>query len=199
MKIIKIFTITILSIIGLIFILVLMVNITGTRSDLVTGVTGNKIKAIKPGMTLEQVVSIMGQPYQIDASQGLHLLECKKSKARLVIDMDNTINIKTVVDNFYNDTNYCCEGNKEDMKNKEVTLTYSRPVKFSKYYPMIWIHLDSNFCVNSIYAKRYDGFLGVDDPGIYGLSSDFDEKTGESIIGKTNEFINEKAFKACFE
>lgn len=199
MKIVKIVGKIFFTIAGLLLLLLLMVNILGTRSDLVSGVTGNKLKATKPGMTLEQVISILGMPYQMEASQGLHLLECKKSRDRLVIDLDNNIDIKATVDNYYSDTNYCCEGNREDMKNKKVTLTYSRPVKFSKYYPMIWIHLDSNYQVSSVYAKRYDGFLGMDDPGIYGSSWDFDEITGNPIIGRTRDFINQKAFSACFK
>jgi hypothetical protein len=198
MKIVKTLSRIFLSIVGLILFLIIVVNILGTRSDIVPGLTGAKIKEVEPGMTLEQVISILGRPYKIGASAGLHNLECKNPSPLLDIDINNTIDIKSVVDNFYGDTNYCCEGNKEDMQNKEVLLTYSRAVRLSKHYPMLWVHLDSNFLVNSVFAKRYDGFLGFDDPAIYGLSWGLDAKTGEIKLDKTDFFIDEKAFKDCF-
>jgi len=88
-------------------------------------------------MTLDQVTSILGLPNKIDASQGLHDLGCKNPRPRLNMEIDNSADIKLIVNSFYNDTNYCCEGNKEDMQNKGVTLTYTRPVTYSKYYPML--------------------------------------------------------------
>ncbi len=96
----------------------IFVNILGTQSDVVPEVTGNKIKEVKLGMTIEQVISILGRPYKIEASIGLHNLGCKIPRSRLDLDINNAIDIKSVIDNFYGETNYCCEGIKEDMQNK---------------------------------------------------------------------------------
>ena len=156
-----------LSIVGLILLFVLAVNILGVRSDIANNITGDKIKAIKKGMTLEQVVAILGRPYSINSLNGLHDISCKTPKPRLEIDINNQTNIKAEVEKIYNDTNYCCEGNKEDLQDKYVTLTYTRPVNFSKHYPMLWVHLDSTYRVSNVYAKQYDGLFGLDDPCIY--------------------------------
>ena len=199
MKIFKILGIIIISTVGLILLSIIIVNILGTRTDIVNGVNSDKIKKVKPGMTLEQVTSILGLPYKIDASQGLHNFDCKKPRHRLSIEINKLTDIKLIVDNFYNDTNYCCEGNKEDMQTKGVTMTYTRPVSFSKYYPMLWVHIDSNYRVYSIYAKRYEGFLGLDDLTIYSLSCDFDTLTSKLDYESTKEFINDKVFQDSFD
>ena len=163
----KILTKIFQSIVGLIILFVLAVNILGVRSDIANNITGDKIKQVKKGMTLEQVVAILGRPYSINSLNGLHDFSCKTPKPRLEMDINNQTNIKAEVEKIYNDTNYCCEGNKEDIQNKFVTLTYTRPVHLSLHYPMLWVHLDSTYKVYSVYAKQYDGILGLDDPCIY--------------------------------
>lgn len=179
--------------------LILTINILGTRTDIVNGINGTKIKKVKLNMTIEQVFSILGRPYRINASRGLHNIGCKNPHKRLDIETNNKTDIKSTVNNFYNDTNYCCDGNKEDMQNKEVSLEYTRPIKLSKNYPMLWIHLDNNFCVNSIYAKSYSGIFGLDDKCIYSLSWEMDTISLKIIYGKTDLFINEKIFNECFK
>lgn len=51
-----------------------------------------------------------------------------------------------------------------------ITLTYSRPAYFAKWYPMLWVHL-RNDSVVEVYAKRYIGW-GGDDIGVYGTGND---------------------------
>lgn len=198
MKTIKTFAGISFSIVGLVLLLVLAVNIAGTRADIVEGVDGNKIKQVKPGMTLEQVISILGRPYKIDASRGIHKIGCKNPRPRLEMDINSSSDIKSIVDKIYNDTNYCCEGNKEDMQRKNLTLTFTRPVTFCKNYPMLWVHFDNDYKVYSVYAKSYDGILGLDDPGIYSLSWALDSTTLGMKQGTTKGFINEKLFNDCF-
>jgi hypothetical protein len=186
------------SAVGLILLFVLGINLLGTRADIVDGVTGDKIKLIKPGWTLEQVVSTLGRPYKIDASQGLHKIGCPKPKSRLYIDINNSTDIRQVLNAFYNDTNYCCDGNKEDLQTMDITLTYTRPVRLSKYYPMLWVHLDSSFKVYSVYAKQYDGLLGLDDPSIYGMSRAFDTTT-KKMKNEIESYIDEPKYNDCFK
>lgn len=174
------------SILGMVLLFVLVINIIGTRADIVDGVTGDKIKQVKSGLTLEQVISILGRPYKINTSPGLHNIDCPNPRPLLNMDINNNTDIRQIVDNIYNDTNYCCDGNKQDMQTKGVTLTYTRPVSFSKYYPMLWVHLDSTFKVWNVYAKQYDGLLGYDDRQIYSLTA-------------TGIDINENKFADCFK
>jgi hypothetical protein len=183
---------------GLIIIFVLGINLLGTRTDIVDDVTGDKIKQVKPGWNLEQVLATLGRPYNIYASQGLHDIICPNAKPRLEININNTTDIRHVVTVFYNDTNFCCHGNKEDLQTKEVTLTYTRPVKLSKYYPMLWVHLDSTFRVYSICAKQYDGITGIDDPIIYNMSWVFDATTMK-MKNEIKSYIDERKFNDCFE
>lgn len=72
----------------------------------------------------------------------------------------------------FSETDYCCEGNKQDLANKRVTLVYSKRKEFSKHYPMLWVHLDSSFKVENVFAKQYDGYLGFDDACIYNVTAD---------------------------
>ena len=182
--------------ISIILCLVLVINILGYQSNVANGITGTEIKKIKMGMTLEDVISILGKPYEISTLAGLHNWDCKNPKPTLKMDVDENTDIFHIVDSIFNDTDYCCEGNKEDIqRGKRVTLTYTKPVRFSKYYPMLWIHLDSTYQVWNVFAKRYEF---MDDLCIYSLSWKKDETTLEEIPGEVNLIINEELFSKCF-
>ena len=94
--------------------------------------------------------------------------------------------IREIINQKFSETDYCCEGNREDLLNKRVTLVYTRPIEFSKHYPMLWVHLDSNFTVVNVFAKQYDGFLGLEDPCIYSLDQE-------------KKFENKKLFEKNFK
>ena len=198
MKTIKVISFIILSIIGIILCFILVINILGYRAIIANGITGNKIKEIRMGMTLEEVISILGKPYEIDYSTRHHNFTCKNPRFELGISVNETTDIIHIVDSIYNDTNYCCDAYEETKIRfgKEVTLIYTKPVRFSKYYPMLWVHLDSNYCVNSVFAKRYEF---MDDICIYSLSWKTDETTLEEISGEISLFINEELFNKCFK
>lgn len=196
----KIVGIACISILALIAILILSPPLLGTRSNIAAGVTGDKIKQVKPGMSMEEVVSILGNPYGLESMAGLHTFQCQHPKPSLQIAVTKSLDIRKAVDDFYNDTIYCCPGNREDKQTKEITLIYTKPVEFSMHYPMLWIHLDSSFRVYGVYAKRYDGFLGLDDPCIY---SQYWERMFDSIgtvtfTGNIDYFIDEPKFAECF-
>ena len=78
-------------------------------------------------------------------------------------------------------------GNPFEIKSRndqnEITYYYSKPVRLSKNYPMLWVHFDQNLKVCEVYAKRYI-YFGADDEGIY----NFAEK----------QSMNKKLFYACF-
>jgi len=199
MKTIKIVSFIILSIIGIILCFVLVINILGYRSNVANGITGTEIKKIEMGMTLEQVISILGKPYEIETLAGLHNLTCQNPKPRLEMSIDEDTDIIYIIDSIFSDTFFCCEGNEEDIQSgKRVTLTYTKRFCLLKSlfapYPMLWVHLDSNYCVNSVGAKRYP-----EDIHIYSLSWQTDETTLEEKPGEISLFINDGLFNKCFK
>jgi hypothetical protein len=196
MRAIKVLSLIILSIIGIILCLILVINILGYRANIANGITGTEIKEIKLGMTLEQVISILGKPYKIEGLAGLHDFDCKNPKPRLEMNVNENTDIISIVDSIFNNIDYCCDGNKEDIKRgKRVTLTYTKPIRLSKYYPMFWVHLDCNYRVRNVFAKRYEF---IDDICIYSLSWKTDEITLEEIPGEVSLSINDELFDKCF-
>lgn len=173
-------------IIVLIGIAYISVNLSMDKSELSGDFSSTKIRKIELGMTLEDVQKILGQPFQITSLAGLHEHSCKRQKDRLIKDITHNADIRQIVNQKFSETDFCCEGNKDDMAHKLVTLVYTKRIKFSKHYPMLWIHLDSNFQVKHVIAKQYDGFLGFEDPCIYYL-------TANSLSEKTKFF--EKNFR----
>ena len=172
------------------------------KSNIANGITGDKIKEIKIGMTLEQVISILGKPYEIVNLNGQHDFSCKNPMFLKKI-VDKNTNIIHIVDSIFNGTCYCCDDYREDIQRigKKVTLIYAK--KYSTlatlfiYYPMLWVHLDSNYRVNHVFAKRYEFFDSI---CIYSLSGRLDETTPlEEIPGEVSLFINEELFNKCFK
>lgn len=158
------------------------VNFSMDKRDLSGEFSATEIRQIQVGMNLEDVQEILGQPYQITSLAGLHEMTCKRQKSRLTENIGSKSDIKQLVNQKFSETDYCCEGNKEDLENKRVTLVYTKRQEFSRHYPMLWIHLDSNFQVENVFAKQYDGYLGLDDPCIYSL-------TVESHFEETELFV----------
>jgi hypothetical protein len=196
----KILSLIILSILGIFLCLILIINILGYRSNVANGITGTKIKKIEIGMALEQVISILGKPYGIEMFDGQHDFSCKNPNF-LEIKINKNTDIVYIVDSFFNNTS-CCNTYEEDKQRlgKSVTLTYTKRPYFFKSlfvsYPMLWVHLDSNYRVCSVYAKRYEF---IDDICIYSLSRAMNSISLEEIQGEINLFINEELFNKCFE
>ncbi len=156
----------------LIVIVLVSVNFCMDKRDLAGEFTTIEIRQVKIGMALEDVQQILGQPYQITSLAGLHEITCKRQKSRLIKDINSNTDIRQLVNQKFSETDFCCEGNKDDLENQRVTLIYTSPKEFSRHYPMLWVHLDHNFHVASVFAKQYDGYLGFDDPCIYSLNVD---------------------------
>jgi len=198
MKTLKMLSLIILSaIIGIILCFILVINILGYRSDIVNGITGTEIKKIEMGMSFEKVISILGKPYEIDILAGQHDFSCKNPKF-LKMSVNENTDIIQIVDSFFNDT-YCCDAYKEGRKEtykQHVRLTYTKPVRFSKYYPMLRVYLDSNYHVRNIVAKRCEL---IDCICIYSLSWKRNTTSFEDIPDKIDFFINEELFEKCFK
>ena len=158
------------------------------------------IERIYIGMPLDSVVLVLGQPCSFSSDLGCHDLTCKQSRNVFDTKMTKETDIIHVMDRIYQDTNYCCETNKEMMKTieKNTTLAYTKKpfsiMSILKSYPMLWVHLDSNYRVSSVYAKYYD----ADDKCIYSLSSSTlflnEEKQNEHV----ELFVDTTLFRKCF-
>jgi hypothetical protein len=156
----------------LVVVAFIMINFSMEKRDLSGDFSATDIRQIEVGMSLEEVQKILGQPYEITSLAGLHELTCTRQKSKLKATINPNSDIRQLVDQKFSEADFCCDGNKEDLANKRVTLVYTARKEFSKHYPMLWIHLDGNFHVESVYAKQYDGFPGFDDPCIYSLSAE---------------------------
>jgi len=163
---------TIILILIIIGIVSISINFSIDKKDLAGKFTSTEIRQIKIGMSLEEVQQTIGAPYKITSLAGLHELNCKGQNERLICDINPGSDIRQIINTRFTQTDYCCDGNKEDLSHKRVTLVYTKRVEFSRHYPMLWVHLDSSFKVNNVFAKQYDGYLGINDPCIYSLEAD---------------------------
>jgi hypothetical protein len=160
-----------ISISVLIVIAIITVNISIVKRDLAGEFSATEIRQIKVGMNLEDVQEILGQPYQITSFSGHHNLTCKGPKSQLTEGINPNSDFRQLVNQTFSKTDFCCEGNKDDLVTKNVTLVYTKRQEFSRHYPMLWIHLDNHFQVENVVAKQYDGYLGLDDCVIYSLAA----------------------------
>ena len=136
------------------FIFYIMYN----DSNLTSGVSEDRIKQIRVGMTIEQLISVLGKPYYIDICVPIHRTkECDNSRNLYKIEISETTEIRQLVENEISDTNYCCSSNREQMLKGGVTFTYSKHL-ILPYYQMLWIHLDDSLEVESVYRKYYKNF-----------------------------------------
>ena len=157
------------------------------------------IKKIHIGMPLDSVIMVLGQPYAFSTDLGCHDLTCKNSRIVSDIKMTKGTNIVHCIDSIYQDTNYCCEANRENMMNikKHSTLTFTEtPMNTLKSYPMLWVHLDGDYRVREVYAKYYGS--GLDEKCIYSLSPSISFSDSDSIDNHIDLFIDTTLFRKCF-
>lgn len=155
------------------------------------------IEKIHIGMPLDSVILVLGLPYAFGTDLGDHDLTCKNSRVVSDINMTKGMDIVHCIDSIYQDTNYCCEANRKNMMNikKHTTLTYTKPLNNLKTYPMLWVHLDGDYRVSSVYAKYY-GI--IDDKSIYSLSPSVEFSDRDSIDNPINLFMDTTLFRKCF-
>ena len=102
-----------------------------------SGLDAEDILSVQPGMTMDQVNAILGEP----------------KKHEIIIDY-----------RFYcqcNSEKMCYDPNRTTwtFTKKPITSLFPYPA-----YPMLWVHFNSRGHVASVYVKKYMGF---DDRGIY--------------------------------
>lgn len=156
------------------------------------------IEKIHIGMPFDSVVSVLGMPYTFSSNLGDHDLTCKCPRDVSDIEMTTKRDFVRFIDSVYQDTNYCCEANRKNMEvvEKHSTLTYSEEPSFNgifNAYPMLWIHLDSNYRVREVYAKYYG--KGLDEKCIYSLSENPDKENQDDHI---ELFVDTTLFRKCF-
>ncbi len=143
------------------------VNLSWTKSDISGHFRASDIREVKLGDSLEQVLEILGLPYELRALDGKHMSPCAGQKETVQVSADSLTDIRQIINATFADTNYCCSGNEQDLSYKRSTLVYTKPVENTLFYPMLWVHLDSNFKVYLVFAKRYDNIIGIDETEIY--------------------------------
>lgn len=156
------------------------------------------IENIYIGMPFDSVVSVLGMPYTFSSNLGDHDLSCKCPRDVSDIKMTTKTDFVHFIDSVFQDTNYCCEANRKNMEviEKHSTLTYSEGPSFNgifNAYPMLWIHLDSNYRVREVYAKYYG--KGLDEKCIYSLSENPDKENQDDHI---ELFVDTTLFRKCF-
>ncbi|RYD75297.1 MAG: outer membrane protein assembly factor BamE [Sphingobacteriales bacterium] len=167
-----------------------------SQTELPEKVTSANIRKVAPGMSLEQVIQILGTPLKVKTLYGEHI-NCKASNPSLDVEINKNTDIRKLVKDFIEKQKYCCDGNKEDIEQRSITLQYTRERIFITH-PMLWIHLDSSYKVINVYAKRYEGGIFGDDPGIYVYGWEMDLADSTHIkydYNKTKYWINETKFK----
>jgi len=137
----------------------------GGTTDVVKGVTAKKIESIKRGMPMDSVIAILGRPYIISASSTYHT-NCSYCGETVTDSTD----IKKALNKWKKDTTYCCSLFWDAEENLGITFTYTRPVADTWWYPMLWVHFNSDLTVSSLLAKRY--YLFFDDEPIYTIDGD---------------------------
>ncbi len=168
-----------------ILLLLLIAYSLRPRTDVANNITSKKIKSIISGMTLHQAESILGRPYRIKALVGLHNIGCKNPNPMMDMQVENNTDIKAEFERVYNDTNYCCEGNKEDKEVRRMTLVYTKPVSIAWSYPMLLLGLNDDFTVGIIGVNQYDVF-GFDHHEIYAKGEQFTRINNTAL----NNFFN---------
>ncbi len=177
---------------SIIMIFPLMALSIGCRSDITVGITGDKIKAIYIGMPLKELVDLIGVPYAVSYGSAVHSHDCRRFDfACLTKDIgvfqeqlkpgDNITQIfqQTVSFNLS-----CCEANiRANDEGGGISFQYTKPVKNSFFYPMIWVGLCNEGLVRGVVVKEYMGrfLLRLDSIWIYHLFSH-------------SEYIDEKRF-----
>lgn len=198
MKVLKAVLLLCAALIILPFLLFGINRLIGTRADVANRSSGKKIRQVQPGMSLEQVTALLGKPYEVRASQGLHDITCKDVLPVLRVSAFPQKDIRRFFDSIANDAHYCCRSNKEDKHRKELTLAYTRHLFFADQYPMLWVHLDSNYEVSSVFARTYNGLLGKNEGSFYSLSRARNEYELSGKKDKTELIIDKKTFGECF-
>lgn len=161
------------------------------------------IEKIYIGMPFDSVVSVLGMPYTFSSNLGDHDLSCKCPRDVSDIKMTTKTDFVRFIDSVFQDMNYCCEQNRKNMSviEKNATLDYTVEPSFFRSifnspmftYPMLWIHLDSNYRVSEVYAKYYG--KGWDEKCIYSLYDNPDKDSQDDTV---ELFVDTALFRKCF-
>lgn len=133
--------------------------------DLAPDVTPESIKAVRLGMSMEEVVSTLGDPYSVETNNAIHSRECERTTdSRLRCAFTDLHDIHRRLDSTFN-AEPCCSADREARQRRQVTLLFSRMV--GKASPMLWVHLNRVGHVQEVFAKLNSRSAFVDDAGVY--------------------------------
>jgi hypothetical protein len=166
-----------------------------TVTHIANGIKSEDIRKIWPGMSMEQVLKILGRPYGFNALMGMHTIGCATGDTQEYdIEVTDDLTIRKRIAELLNDSIWCCDGNREDKMHKQFCFTYTRNVSLFPH-PMLRVHFDGNYEVSFVYAKKYAGW---DSYCIYNCSWKWDDLRQTDIKGDTSLFIDQADFADCF-
>lgn len=130
------------------------------RHDAPPGVTGGHIRQVRPGMSVAQVVRVLGRPYHLFSNTGNagHIPGCPNPEQGLYSDsVTATLDVAAWVRRVTADSAvHRCDLQAGDKPGRSTTFLYSRaPQDWTGSYPMLWVQFDARSRVVSTYAMLY--------------------------------------------
>jgi len=179
-----------LTILSILIFLTLIVRVPNYSKEKISAHT---IRSIQPGDSLEKVLLTLGNPkeYHVETFTS-HKIGCKNPKGHIGGKFKSLSDLVQKISTQFNDTISCCSP--DDKPHFSITLTYTEP-KYFLSHPMLWVHLDKNRRVNSVYVKDYTFF---DDFCIYNSSCQQNDSTYEFIYHQKEHYEIEEIFEEVF-
>ncbi|PJJ48063.1 hypothetical protein [Hymenobacter chitinivorans] len=161
-----------------------------SRRDVAGKVTAARIRRVRPGMSVAQVVQILGRPYTMLSvkGSGTHTLNvrCNDQEGSYAAAVTDTLDIAAWMRRATADSVvHICDVGDARAHDRNSTLTYTRPVAWAGRYPMLWVHFDSSAHVSAVYAKVYKPYSLLDDDVIYSLSPPSEWNSKVDHLGST--------------
>ncbi|UOQ71956.1 outer membrane protein assembly factor BamE domain-containing protein [Hymenobacter cellulosilyticus] len=140
--------------------------------DVAGKVTAARIRRVQPGMSMRQVVHILGRPYTMLSEEGSETYNLSmRSTNKQGANETDTLDIEAWMRQATADSAvHSSSVGSTPAHDRSTTFTYTRPVAWAGRYPMLWVHFDSSAHVSSVYAKVYRPYSVLDDEVIYSLS-----------------------------
>jgi hypothetical protein len=161
--------------------IILFIGFWGCKPDIANDITGDRIKKIKIGMPLKEVISILGKPEKIEALSGIHIIGCPNQKPRFEMNVHKNTDIIHIVDSVYSDSTFCCWGNYSSNieRGQVATLVYAEPQPFINTLSFV-VGFDNSYCVNGMTVKKYTWGI-LDEGWVCFLAEDENSHTSELI------------------
>lgn len=138
--------------------------------DVAAGVTTERVEQVRRGMSVPQLLAVLGRPYHVSSykGSGTHRIDnchgAEASEGVVSAEVSDTLHVEALLWRAAADsTVHKCDIGDFRAHDRNTTLTYSRPVAGVGSYPMLWVHLDSTAHVSSVFVKEYTPYFFLED------------------------------------